>query len=398
MKRIFNFFVFMCAVVFMVIGFAYAESVVDNRAKTNGNYDPIPINSQIAQEAISKVQYGINTAPDSDYELETISTVVIGTIEGWPESGYIFLFDDYVSIVSEIQAWWSINQLSPDRGWFYGYNSSTEVSHVTGITDICEITDASIYSYSNWSVGPVDEGDFVLFHNVDTDYYAAFRVDDIYGSGALDSYLDTTWYLQEDGSPDFSGFCSSGICYPQLSADGLPTMVWPLEGDQSDYKWYKDQWDYEWKFGSCGREYKRHVGLDISLKSGETIIGYPVYPVYAGEVKAVYNAGRKWGYGVTIEHVDHNGDKFTTNYTHINPEVSVGADVLIVDKIGKVANIPSKGDHLHFSIRRAAYSNIANRGALPTVDEGDCKCTDNKKRTDPVFPEYFIDPALVTYE
>ena len=128
---------------------------------------------------------------------------------GWPESGYVFLFDDYVTVVSNIEAWWSINRLNPDRGWFYGYNLSTQVAHVTGVADICEIADASIYSYSDWSVGPVDEGDFVLFRNLNTGFYAALRVDDIYGPSPLSATLDATWYLQENGSASF-GPCSSG--------------------------------------------------------------------------------------------------------------------------------------------------------------------------------------------
>lgn len=126
-----------------------------------------------------------------------------GTILGWPETGFVFHFDDHVGVVSDIQGWWSINSLNPDRGWFYGYNVTTEVAHVTGVADICDITDASIYSYAAWSVGPVYESDFVLFHNLITDYYAAFRIDDIYGPSALESYLDATWYLQEGGGVDF---------------------------------------------------------------------------------------------------------------------------------------------------------------------------------------------------
>ena len=127
-----------------------------------------------------------------------------GSISGWPESGAIFLFDQQVSVFSGIEAWWSINTLNPDRGWFYGYNASTFVAHVTGITAVDEITDASTYNYTDWSVGPVDEGDIVLFHSTTTGYYAAFRVDDIYGDAALNTFANITWYFQSDGTADFS--------------------------------------------------------------------------------------------------------------------------------------------------------------------------------------------------
>lgn len=214
MKQIANLFVTLIIVFSVIVGSSYAGSGVNSRVETDGEYGSIPINSQIAQQAMSKTQNGKNITIDS-LRIENLSTVVTGTIVGWPESGFVFQFDDYVSVVSDIQAWWSINTINPDRGWFYGYNSSTEVAHVTGITDICEITDASIYTYDSWSVGPVDEGDFVLFHNINTDYYAAFRVDDIYGTGVWDSYLDATWYFQEDGSPNF-GPCLWETAYSTL--------------------------------------------------------------------------------------------------------------------------------------------------------------------------------------
>lgn len=127
--------------------------------------------------------------------------ITSGTITEWQESGSIFYFDDYTCINTGIEASWSLN--TETRGWFYGYNISTEVAHVTGITDIFEIIDASFHSYSDWSIGPVDIGDFVLFHNVNSGYYAAFRIDNINGCGA--SYcLDVTWYLQENGTSNFT--------------------------------------------------------------------------------------------------------------------------------------------------------------------------------------------------
>ena len=96
--------------------------------------------------------------------------VKTGTITGWLEFGDEFFYDDFVDVDSDIVAMWSIHNPLDKSGWFYGYNDTTDVAHVQGITDICEVTDASIYSYEDWSVGPVGVGDFVLFHNTVTGY------------------------------------------------------------------------------------------------------------------------------------------------------------------------------------------------------------------------------------
>ena len=145
-----------------------------------------------------------------------IYTVASGTILDWPESGFIFNFDDFVGITSDIQAWWSINAIP--RGWFYGYNPTTEVAHVTGITDICEINDATQYVYDPWVVGPVDVGDYTVFRNTVTGFYAAFRVDAIYASQPFAS-ADVSWYLQENGGADF-GPCAVPASFSISPATG----------------------------------------------------------------------------------------------------------------------------------------------------------------------------------
>ncbi len=182
-------------------------------------------------------------------------------------------------------------------------------------------------------------------------------------------------------------------CYTGLGADGLPDLQWPLEGQKDDYKWYSGKWDYVWKFNSCGSQYKRHVGLDLSLKSGD-IKGKKVFAAYDGYIKAKYFL-KGWLNAITIEHLDNNDNKFTTNYEHIEVAKGIKENQYVTKGtlIGNVADLKISGDHLHFSIRRAPYSNTSNRGALPVVNEKDCKCGG-----DPVFPEYFIDPSTASYE
>ena len=152
----------------------------------------------------------------------TVPGVASGTIIAWPEPGQIFRFDDVLGVNTEIEAWWSTALAATPSGWFYGWNASTEVALAPGITAICQVADASIYTYDPWSVGPVFAGDFVLFHNTSTGYYAAFRVDNIYGP--YPNYLvDITWYLQVDGSGNF-GPCVSDIDVEPLSLSS--TQPW----------------------------------------------------------------------------------------------------------------------------------------------------------------------------
>jgi hypothetical protein len=137
----------------------------------------------------------------------TAKDLSTGIITNWPESGYIFYFDDHTIVASNIEAWWSLIAYDPDRGYFYGYNTPTEVAHVTGLKEIWQITDATIYSYDSWYVGPVNEGDFVIFRNLTTGYYAAFKVMAINSDDTVSLY----WYLQEDGSANFASLFTDGF-------------------------------------------------------------------------------------------------------------------------------------------------------------------------------------------
>lgn len=134
----------------------------------------------------------------------TKPSIAVGRVIAWPESGFVFEFDNFASVRSEILSWWSINDQQSSLGWFYAYTfPSVEITHVPDIKHVSEIGDASALDYStDWSVGPVGVGDFVVLRNLSTGFYAALRIDDIPSSGR--AVANVTWYLQEDGSADFS--------------------------------------------------------------------------------------------------------------------------------------------------------------------------------------------------
>jgi hypothetical protein len=189
--------------------------------------------------------------------------------------------------------------------------------------------------------------------------------------------------------------------YPELDATNLPSFNWVLEGQQSDYQSYANNGYF--KFGSdwlsdasylCGGVKKLHNGWDIHRPNYAEIKGKEVYSAYGGTVKAVYNAGTGFAKGITIEHTDLIGDVFTTNYTHLDPLASLqGTYVNAGQLIGYVADL-SANDHLHFSLRRAPYTNTSNRGALPKyLNDNNCSCGG-----DPVYPEYFVDPGKLNFQ
>lgn len=145
-------------------------------------------------------------------------------------------------------------------------------------------------------------------------------------------------------------------------------------------------------------EIKRlHTGVDLYEKAGGDVCA-----VYAGVVKAVYAADRsgKWGYCVTIEHTDSCNNKFTTNYTHLPFDSIKVKEKDSVDKnqiIGKVRK-SDVADHLHFTIRKGAYSNDSNRGAWPEFRVSKEDKVMYAKYGDVVFEDSnFVDPEKVKW-
>ena len=136
---------------------------------------------------------------------DTSKGILYGGITAWAESKNRFIFDNLVTIIdSQIEIDWSYNSYNPDRGWYYPRGNGTEIAWVPDIADISEVTDAAQYTYSTAATGPANEGDFLFLRNLQTGFYAAIRLDNMYPH--TDGYpaLDATWYLQTNGSTDFS--------------------------------------------------------------------------------------------------------------------------------------------------------------------------------------------------
>lgn len=141
--------------------------------------------------------------------------VISGTISDWIESGPVEIIGDGTNSVSLA---WSINTF--DKGFFYGedIDGYSNVAFAAGVTDITQITDASIYTFTSGSIGPQCDadcnpngiGDFIVWNNPDTGYYGVLRVDDIFVVDpsnpdiSFNTALNGTWWFQTDGSGDFS--------------------------------------------------------------------------------------------------------------------------------------------------------------------------------------------------
>lgn len=158
--------------------------------------------------AASSVTPSPNDIARPFWDHRAVNTVESGKLLDWPDSGSDFVFDDHSSATSGIEAWWALVSIATQSGKFYPIGATNEAAHVQDVGAIWQIVDASAYGYSTSPVGPVSEGEFVVFRNTATNMYGAFRVDDIHGPSDFEAYVDITWYLQTDGSADFSSFAN----------------------------------------------------------------------------------------------------------------------------------------------------------------------------------------------
>jgi hypothetical protein len=111
---------------------------------------------------------------------------------------------------------WSVANANRGSGYFYGssYNGDTDVAIATGVTDIRQITNASIYTFTDSFASSVYDaaypdhngiGTFVVLRNNFSRYYGVVRVDDIHPLEFESAGLDATWWFQRNGSANFTG-------------------------------------------------------------------------------------------------------------------------------------------------------------------------------------------------
>ncbi len=142
---------------------------------------------------------------------ETVGAIIGGTISGWRESVSLETIGDGTNHVTLA---WSIHYF--DMGYFYGsgHTGDSDVAYAVGITDITQIADASIFSFTDGFIGhyydadadPDGVGDFIVWSNINTGHYGVLRIDDIYvppGQGLDYAELDGTWWFQTDGTGNF---------------------------------------------------------------------------------------------------------------------------------------------------------------------------------------------------
>ncbi len=112
-----------------------------------------------------------------------------------------------------IESTWSCSSNTPPRVIFYVPSfPDTEIALAPGITSIEQVTDADSLTYeASQSAGTVQAGEFVFMRHLLTGFHAAFRFDDADCSGETQGTADLTWYLQQDGSADFSRLFLDGF-------------------------------------------------------------------------------------------------------------------------------------------------------------------------------------------
>jgi len=114
---------------------------------------------------------------------------------------------------------WSLG-VAP-TGFFYGssfhddFLYESDVAFATGVTNVSQIADASIFSFTDGSIGPNGVGDFIVARNISTGHYGVLRIDDIQDQSWNDGFFDHregtlngSWWFQTDGTGDFSSVSS----------------------------------------------------------------------------------------------------------------------------------------------------------------------------------------------
>lgn len=134
------------------------------------------------------------------------AALISGVIEAAPEST-----DVSWGPSEQFSTHWSVAWFN-SAGWFYGtdyqddFGATFDLVVLNGVSDISNITDASLYSYTSDAVFAAI-GDTILMRN-SNGYYGAWIINNIFGFVDFDSphlgYLDAEWYFLSDGSADFS--------------------------------------------------------------------------------------------------------------------------------------------------------------------------------------------------
>lgn len=161
-------------------------------------------------------------------------------------------------------------------------------------------------------------------------------------------------------------------------------LKWPTNVYTVAISGFGDDW-LSSRPDACTGRVQKHTGIDLSLSAGT-----PVYATYDGTVRARFLSSKTddWGQAVTVSHGWYGyGDWWTSTYHHIDPVVNVGQFVTRGQLIGSVHYTTAFRTHLHFGVRDSAYSNTANRGALPQSACG----------TDPAFADSFKNPYTLSY-
>lgn len=128
--------------------------------------------------------------------------VVTGTLNGWQDSSYNTQIGDGTNFIKIEWSW-----ATAHFGYFYSvdFGGDFQVAVATGVTNINQITDASIFNYGAYATPALGDGDvhngvgsFVVWKSSDQ-RYGVLRIDHIH-----DYKLDGTWWYQGDGSGNFN--------------------------------------------------------------------------------------------------------------------------------------------------------------------------------------------------
>lgn len=105
------------------------------------------------------------------------AVVISGEILDWPESSASSL--EIGDGINSVSLSWSVNTV--DRGFFYGsiVTGDSDVALATDVTDVAQISDASVYDFTDNVIGPLCDADcdsngvgsFTVWKNIETGHF-----------------------------------------------------------------------------------------------------------------------------------------------------------------------------------------------------------------------------------
>ncbi len=339
------------------------------------------------------------------FQSETATTIELDDISFEPTEpeGLITLYDDYSHAL--VHPW--LNNISTNKNEPFHGNGAIEMNVTNAWGGLTLRTDKLI---SELNYGAITLAVKSTTPNLDLYIYTvneageriglAYLVSEFLHTKAITADWQVVWVPLRKLIPQpaqstfiFHGIGVEATMPGKVWVDEVKVvekLKWPLPefpvGNYTTGYAFGDEWDQGDQY-KCNSLNQLHTATDYSTGGAAN---KKVVSAHNGVVRYASAGSAKWGGYVIVE---SSGNAFVTEYTHITPSITVGAEVEAGStQIGVTAPLPEHTPHLHFTLRVKPYSatdlSMVINGVLPQTNCGGY----------PKFPEAFVNPRLVDWQ